>query len=118
MATSQQPAPKYFTWRVQNIPHGFDETKLGTYFYTEDKADITIKSLCPAVDTPEGAEGECTATVYFRRENQRPRFVSEVSEVLDIDKTFIGFTPLYVPTKEKGPIAAECVLSISILPQP
>lgn len=107
MATPTRLKPKFLTYRVQNIPYGVSKDELKGYFYMEDRDDIKIKSLCPSVDTPEGQEGEYTATIFFRPHEDYERAPRIAIDDIDIDKTFIGFTPLHVPTREQGPIAAE-----------
>jgi hypothetical protein len=76
-------------------------------FYKEDQNDIIIKSLCPSVGTQEGVEGDLTATIFFRPRGDHQRVPQVTNSEISIDKDFIGFTPLHVPPKEKGPIAAE-----------
>jgi hypothetical protein len=107
MSSDAGAQPRFLTYRVQNIPYGTSKEALKSYFYVEDRDDIKIKSLCPAVDTPEGEEGDLTATIFFRPHEDPQREPRLAIDDIDIDKTFIGFTPLYVPPKEKGPIAAE-----------
>jgi hypothetical protein len=111
MTTPHLPKPKFLTYRVQNIPYGISKEELKSYFYVEDRDDIKVKSLCPSVDTPEGEEGDYTATIFFRPHEHYEREPRIAIDIIDIDKTFIGFTPLYVP-KEKGPIAAEYPLHL------
>jgi hypothetical protein len=108
MPTDQQLKRKFLTYRVQNIPHSVTKETLKDYFIQEDRRDIEVKSLCPSVDTPELQEGDLTATIFFRNhenQEQRPRAASLIID--GVDKSFIGFTPLYVPDKEDGPIVAE-----------
>ncbi len=107
MASHATAKPGFLTYRVQCIPYGLSKEELIDHFYVEDRDDIKVKSLCPAVDTPEGEEGDFTATIFFRPRDNPRREPRIAIDVIDIDKTFIGFTPLYVPPKEKGPIAAE-----------
>lgn len=107
MASHAGAQPRFLTYRVQNVPHGISKEELKSYFYREDRDDVKVKSLYPAVDTPEGEEGDLTATILFRPHEDPQREPRVAIDVIDIDKTFIGFTPLYVPPKEKGPIAAE-----------
>lgn len=107
MATPTRSRRKFLTYRVQNIPDGTSKEELKGYFYMEDRDDIKIKSLCPSVDTPEGQEGDYTATIFFRPHEDFERQPRIAIDTIDIDKTFIGFTPLHVPSREQGPIAAE-----------
>jgi hypothetical protein len=99
--------PRFLTYRVQNIPEGISKEGLKDYFYVEDRDDIKVKSFCPAVDTPEGEEGDYTATILFRPHDDPLREPRIAIDVVDIDRAFIGFTPLYVPPRERGPIAVE-----------
>lgn len=98
---------KPLTYRVENIPSGISEQGLVAYFDPQDQPYLRVRSLCPSVDTAEGADDDLTATVSFQppeASNAAPRIVNDT---ITIDKEFYGFTPLYVPSKEKGPIAAE-----------
>jgi hypothetical protein len=99
--------PRFLTYRVQNIPPEISKEELKNYFYVEDRDDIKVKSLYPAVDTPEGEEGDYTATIFFRPHDDPQRQPRIAIDIIDIDRHFIGFTPLYVPPREKGPIAVE-----------
>jgi hypothetical protein len=107
MATDQQLKRKFLTYRVQNIPHSVTKETIKDYFIQEDRRDIEVKSLCPSVDTPELQEGDLTATVFFRSHENQEQGPRIASHNIDVDKSFMGFTPLYVPDKEDGPIVAE-----------
>jgi hypothetical protein len=107
MESFNNARPRFLTYRVQNIPYGTSKEELKNYFYVEDRDDIKVKSLYPSVDTPEGEEGDYTATIFFRPHDDPQRAPRIAIDEIDVDKTFIGFTPLYVPPKDKGPIAAE-----------
>jgi hypothetical protein len=99
---------KAFTYRVENIPWGITKEELvNSYFYIEDQDDIKVKSLYPSVDSIDGEECDYTATVFFRPREPRVNGPRASNDTITIDKQFCGFTPLYVPPKEKGPIAAE-----------
>ena len=101
---------KALTYRVENIPYGTTKEQLvSNYFYVKDQGDIKVKSLVPAVDTVEGEEGDYTATVLFHPHESRPDGPRVQDDSITVDRDFCGFTPLYVPPKEKGPIAAELV---------
>ena len=96
------------TWRVENIPEGTSSGDLLACFHTDDQAFVKVKSLCPSVETPEGEDGDLTATVFFNPPNaveMPPRIVTD--DMMNIDKEFFGFTPLYVPPPGTGPIVAE-----------
>jgi hypothetical protein len=98
---------KPLTYRVETIPPGMSPEELKKCFYSEDQDYLKVKSLCPSVETEEDEEGDLTATVYFhppQRQNG-PRIAT--SDMITVDKEFHGFTPLYVPPKEKGHIVAE-----------
>lgn len=57
----------------------------------------------------KGEEGDCTATILFRKPGITDQELRLTDDSLAIDKSFAGFTPLYTPANEKGPIAAEFV---------
>lgn len=100
---------KALTYRVENIPPGTSkEELLERYFYREDRDDIKVKSLCPSCDSVDPDEDDWTATIFFRpRDPDRGELRLANDDTLTISKDFFGFTPLYVPPKEKGPVAAE-----------
>ena len=86
------------TWRVQNIPTDFTEARLKSCFHSDDKKYIEIKSLVPDVSNYDG-DGTLTATMlFFPPEPGEPR--AEDYDDFDIDKDFIGFTPLNTPDKD------------------
>ncbi len=96
------------TWRVENVPEGMSHEDLIVCFHREDQEFLKVKSLCPSVETPEGEEGDLTATVFFHPPEaveKPPRITTD--DMMNIDKEFFGFTPLYVPPPGKGPIVAE-----------
>jgi len=100
--------PKALTYRVENIPFGTTKDQLvKDYFYIEDQHDITVKSLVPAVETIEGEDGDLTATVLFHPYERTPSGPRVQDDSIAVDKDFCGFTPLYVPSADKGPIVAE-----------
>lgn len=67
-------------------------------FYVADRDYIEIKSLVPDVSNYDG-EGTLTATILFSPpERREPR--AEAIYDFDIDKDFIGFTPLNNPDKD------------------
>ncbi|KFY24597.1 hypothetical protein V493_05143 [Pseudogymnoascus sp. VKM F-4281 (FW-2241)] len=83
------------TWRIQSIPGDFTEERLKSCFHSDDKKCIEIKSLVPDVNNYDG-DGMLTATMLFSpREPREPR-VEEYND-FDMDKDFIGFTPLNIP---------------------
>lgn len=86
------------TWRVQNIPPGFTETRLRACFHSDDKQYIEIKSLAPDVGSYDDG-GSLTATMLFTHPEpgKEPR---ADHDDLEIDKDFIGFTPLNTPEKD------------------
>ena len=99
---------KPLTWRVENVPDGMSHEDLISCFHHDDREYIKVKSLYSSVETPEGEEGDLTATIFFHPpENveRSPRLASD--DMMNIDKEFFGFTPLYVPPISKGPIVAE-----------
>ncbi|KAH8586231.1 hypothetical protein B0O99DRAFT_695681 [Bisporella sp. PMI_857] len=88
----------FFTWRIQNIPSNFNETRLKSCFHSDDRKYIDIKSLTPDVNNYDG-DGTLTATMLFSSpEPREPR--TDDSTELDIDKDFIGFTPLNAPDRD------------------
>ncbi|KFX91076.1 hypothetical protein V490_06092 [Pseudogymnoascus sp. VKM F-3557] len=90
--------PRPLTWRIQTIPAGFTEEALKLCFYVADRDYIEIKSLVPDVSNYDG-EGTLTATILFSPpERREPR--AEAIYDFDIDKDFIGFTPLNNPDKD------------------
>jgi hypothetical protein len=100
--------PKALTYRVENIPIGTSKEELvKSYFFLKDHPFITVKSLVPSVDTIEGEDGELTATILFQPSEPRPDGPLVQNEIITVDVDFRGFTPLYVPSREKGPIVAE-----------
>ena len=110
---SAQPGETFkpLTWRVENVPEGMTHEGLISCFHHDDQQYLKIKSLCPSVETPEGEVGDLTATVLFHPpENveRPPRFATD--DMMNIDKEFFGFTPLYAPPIGKGPIVAEYAL--------
>jgi hypothetical protein len=92
------PSNHNLTWRVQNIPSDFTEAKLKSCFHSDDKKYINVKSLVPDVNNYDGT-GTLTATILFSHpESEWPRI--ESIEDLEIDKDFIGFTPLNAATDD------------------
>ncbi|KFY96587.1 hypothetical protein V500_02378 [Pseudogymnoascus sp. VKM F-4518 (FW-2643)] len=101
------------TWRIQSIPADFTEERLKSCFHSDDKKCIEIKSLVPDVSNYDG-DGTLTATMLFspRADTfvvgkggtltatmpREPR--AEEYNDFDIDKDFIGFTPLNNPGKD------------------
>ncbi|KFY05771.1 hypothetical protein V492_08307 [Pseudogymnoascus sp. VKM F-4246] len=86
------------TWRIQSIPADFTEERLKSCFHTDDKKCIEIKSLAPDVTNYDG-DGTLTATILFSPQEPREPRAEEHSD-FDIDKDFIGFTPLNNPGKD------------------
>ena len=107
MSSHLAQVAKPYTYRVQNIPFGTTAESLRQSFYVEDQDDIKVMSLVQGAETPETSteSGDYTATIYFnpRTSYRGPPRLS--SNVIDVDKDFWGFTPLYVPSK--SPISAE-----------
>ena len=87
-----------FTWRVQNIPSSFNEGDLKNAFHSDDRKHITVKSLAPDVNNYDG-DGTLTATILFSPPEPREPRIDD-NEDLELDKDFIGFTPLNTPTKD------------------
>ncbi|OBT46051.1 hypothetical protein VE00_03699 [Pseudogymnoascus sp. WSF 3629] len=86
------------TWRIQNIPADFTEARLKSCFHSDDKKCIEIKSLVPDVSNYD-RDGTLTATMLFSpQEPREPR--AEDYDDFDMDKDFIGFTPLNNPGKD------------------
>ncbi|OBT63835.1 hypothetical protein VE03_06602 [Pseudogymnoascus sp. 23342-1-I1] len=102
---------KALTYRVENIPPGTSkEELLERYFYREDREDIKVKSLCPSCDSVDPDEDDWTATIFFRpRDPEKGELRLANDDTLTLSKEFFGFTPLYVPPKEKGPVAADII---------
>ncbi len=107
------PKVKARTYRVENIPWGTTSSQLiKDYFIIDDQDDLKVGSLYPSVDSPEGEEEDrdLTATVLFRPRVPRLEGPRIQQNVIQVDKNFTGFTPLYVPPAVTGPIAAEYVI--------
>ncbi|OBT39216.1 hypothetical protein VE00_10383 [Pseudogymnoascus sp. WSF 3629] len=101
---------KALTYRVENIPFGTTKEQLvKNFFYVKDQADITVKSLVPAVETIEGEDGDLTATIMFHPHEPIPGGPRVQDDSITVDKDFRGFTPVYVPPAEKGPIVADVI---------
>lgn len=99
---------KALTYRVENIPFGTTKEQLvRNFFYVKDQPDITVKSLVPAVETIEGEDGDLTATIMFHPHEPSPDGPRVQDDSITVDKDFRGFTPVYVPPADKGPIVAE-----------
>ena len=100
---------KALTYRIENIPSGTTkESLVRLCFDVETRQYITVKSLMPAVETIEGKDGDFyTATVLFHPHDSVPEGPKIQDKNIDMDHNFGGFTPLYVPPADKGPIAAE-----------
>jgi hypothetical protein len=93
---------RYLTYRVQNIPQRMTENDLRACFHSDDRKYIEIKSLVPDVLNYDGT-GTQTATVLFSpSEPREPRI--DNGDDIDIDKDFVGFTPLNKATSD---VAAE-----------
>ncbi len=97
-------ANKYraWTWRVQNIPSNITASKLGACFHVDDRQYIKVKSLVPGPDSYDNG-GKQTATILFSPLSEAsPRIIEGVEEFEDIelDKDFIGFTPLNAPVDD------------------
>jgi hypothetical protein len=88
---SQRP----LTWRVENIPQGTTAANLKQCFHSDDRQFIQVKSLVPDVNNYDGT-GALTATILFSPPEPREPRVDDggIGEELEIDKDFIGFTPL------------------------
>ena len=101
---------KALTYRIEGIPIGTTENDLiRNFFYQEDQQYLKVKSFCPSVDTPQDNPQEYTATLLFHPREPRPTGPRLQNTDITIDKEFGGFTPLYVPSKEKGPVAADII---------
>ncbi|KFY00368.1 hypothetical protein V490_01391 [Pseudogymnoascus sp. VKM F-3557] len=102
---------KALTYRVENIPPGTSKEELvEKYFYREHQDDIKVKSLCPSCDSVDPDEDDWTATLFYRpRDPEQGELQLANDDTLTLSKEFFGFTPLYVPPKEKGPIAADII---------
>ncbi|KFY93704.1 hypothetical protein V500_03565, partial [Pseudogymnoascus sp. VKM F-4518 (FW-2643)] len=86
-----------------NIPGDFREKRLKSCFHSDDKKCIEIKSLVPDVTNYDG-DGTLTVTILFSpREPRKPRaqrLRHKKNIDIDIDKDFIGFTPLNNPGQD------------------
>ncbi|KFY42179.1 hypothetical protein V494_02544 [Pseudogymnoascus sp. VKM F-4513 (FW-928)] len=101
---------KAMTYRVENIPFGTTKEQLvGNYFYVKDQAHITVKSLVPSIETIEGEDGDLTATIMFYPHEPIPDGLRVRDDSITVGKDFRGFTPLYVPPADKGPIVADVI---------
>lgn len=100
----ETPKHKALTYRVQGIPKGTTRAQLvKNFFYAQDQDDLTVKSLCPSVESVVGEEEkELTATLLFRPREHRPNGPRVQDMEIEVDSDFTGFTPLYVPPGERG----------------
>lgn len=76
-------------------------------FYVKDQERIKVKYLVPAVDSVEAEDGDYTATILFQPHEPVPGGPRVYNDSTTVDQDFRGFTSLYVPPKESGPIIAE-----------
>ena len=108
MAAPSSAVSKPLTYRVENIPSGTSNEDLKGCFHPDDRNYIKVKSLVPSVDTAESEDdSDYTATIFFRPPDASHAGPRLIDEALSLDKEFLGFTPLYVPPREKGRIVAE-----------
>jgi len=63
MVTLGYGSAKSLTFRLENIQYGTIKDELENGFYGDDKKNIEVISLAPAVDVPESEKAELTATV-------------------------------------------------------
>ena len=106
MTSDSEKQLKPLTYRVQNIPTQTREQDLKNRFLaSQDRDYVKVKSWSPSVDSPECEERSYTATIYFYPPTKRALQLH--SDDVVVDKDFYGFTPLYTPSKDKGPIVAE-----------
>jgi hypothetical protein len=108
MATLGNASSKALTYRVESIPSGTSKDELKDYFHADDRKYIKVKSLVPSVDNRESEDyGDYTATIFFRPPDSSQAPPRLIDDSISLDKDFLGFTPLHVPPREKGPVAAE-----------
>ena len=94
--TRQSDRP--WTYRVEHIPAGTSPTQLTEKFVDEDRPNIKVRSLAPAVDS-----GKLIATISFPSSRPPPE---PTDEDLEVDREFIGFTPLNYPQE---PLVADII---------
>jgi pimeloyl-ACP methyl ester carboxylesterase len=87
-----------WTYRVEHIPAGTSPLQLIEKFLPDDRSYIKVRSLVPAIE-----EGKLIATISYP--SSRPP-LETVDEDLEVDRDFIGFTPLNTPQE---PILADIV---------
>ena len=106
MASYFERQPKPLTYRVQNIPlETTEENFKFSYFTAQDRDYIKIKSWSLSIDSSEDEFRSYTATIFFYPPMKRE--LETIGDNINLDKDFLGFTPLFTPPMEKGPILAE-----------
>ena len=88
---------RHLTWRIQNIPSDLlSKPDLTSHFHTDDRKYIDIKSMAPDVTNHDN--DMWTATMVFSP--PEPRSPRQTGGDLDVDKGFMGFTPLNTPADD------------------
>ena len=92
-----------WAFRVEGIPEGTTVQQLKEYFHPDDRSDLQVKSIAPAVDNYDH-HGELTATISFVAVDPMVTAPRILDDTISIDDKFHNLTPLNQP---KEPIAAE-----------
>jgi hypothetical protein len=91
---------KNLVWRIQGITAGVTRDEVLNFFEEPERERISVKTLYPSVDDPHRA---LTATIEYTHELNNlehiPRLRHDLRYELEIDRDFIGFTPLHSPSR-------------------
>ena len=93
--------PRAWTFRVEHIPQGTTAEQLKDSFDPEDRPNIKIRSIVPAVRN-RGQAGDRTATITFQAHDSLVQCPRLLDDNLSIDSNFYGFTPLNYPEESIG----------------
>ncbi|MCJ1312987.1 hypothetical protein MMC25_006663 [Agyrium rufum] len=108
MSNESERPLKPIIYRIEQIPSNLDIDEFKqAYILPGDREFVKIKSWSPSVDSPEGEERTATATVCYSAPTRQKLHIA--SDEIIVDEDFYGFTPLYTPSKEKGPIAIDVI---------
>src|ERR1700733_105246 len=91
-------AERPWTYRVEHVPTGTSPSQLIEKFLANDRSNIKVRSLVPAIE-----KGKLIATISYPSSRPPPK---TVDEDLEVDREFIGLTPLNTPQE---PILANIV---------
>jgi hypothetical protein len=98
---------KKFIWRLQEIEAGVTKEELSKYFEDSEKGRVAVKTLCACVDDPHRS---LTATFEYTHDPDAVEPIPRLRDDTDaeLDRDFVGFTPLYSP--DPGTHDAEYVV--------